>query len=190
MAVMTGRSSDEQLLAAIAAGDGASFASFYDRHLPLVLAYLMRQTRDPELCGDLAAEVFAAVMLGAERYQPQRDTAGPWLLGIARHKLLMSLRRGRIEARARQELRMQAAPIDDSDLDRILAIADGGAESLQALVRALPAAERDAVLAHVVEERSYREIAAELRCSEMVVRKRVSRGLARLRAQLRQDDRR
>jgi RNA polymerase sigma factor (sigma-70 family) len=185
MAVMIERSSDEQLLAAIGAGDGASFASFYDRHLPLVLAYLIRQTRDPELAGDLAAEVFAAVLLAAGRYQPQRDTAGPWLLGIARHKLLMSLRRGRIEARARQELRMQAAPIDDSDLDRILAIADGGAGPLEVLVRELPVAEREAVLARVVDERSYREIAAELRCSELVVRKRVSRGLQRLRAQLR-----
>ena len=36
----------------------------------------------------------------------------------------------------------------------------------------------------IVEERTYPEIAVELRCSEMVVRKRVSRGLSRLRRQL------
>lgn len=33
-------------------------------------------------------------------------------------------------------------------------------------------------------ERSYSEIAASLQCSEMVVRKRVSRGLARIRETL------
>jgi RNA polymerase sigma-70 factor (ECF subfamily) len=33
----------------------------------------------------------------------------------------------------------------------------------------------------ILDERSYPEIAAELRCSENVIRKRVSRGLARLR---------
>jgi RNA polymerase sigma-70 factor (ECF subfamily) len=48
----------------------------------------------------------------------------------------------------------------------------------------LPADERTAVRARIVEERNYREIALSLGCSELVVRKRVSRGLARLRAEL------
>jgi RNA polymerase sigma-70 factor (ECF subfamily) len=48
----------------------------------------------------------------------------------------------------------------------------------------LPAGERAAVSARVIEERDYGEIARSLGCSEMVVRKRVSRGLARLRAGL------
>jgi RNA polymerase sigma-70 factor (ECF subfamily) len=43
-----------------------------------------------------------------------------------------------------------------------------------------------AIEAHHLEERGYAEIAAELQCSESVVRKRVSRGLASLRTQLRQ----
>ena len=38
--------------------------------------------------------------------------------------------------------------------------------------------------AGVVDEHSYTEIAMALRCSEMVARKRVSRGLARMRARL------
>ncbi len=44
--------------------------------------------------------------------------------------------------------------------------------------------ERDAVRARVVDERTYASIAAEMRCSELVIRKRVSRGLARLRKSL------
>jgi RNA polymerase sigma-70 factor (ECF subfamily) len=36
----------------------------------------------------------------------------------------------------------------------------------------------------VVDERDYAEIAKDLRCSEAVVRKRVSRGLARMRDQM------
>ena len=49
------------------------------------------------------------------------------------------------------------------------------------LFERLPAALRDAVGARVLDERSYEEIASELRCSPAVVRKRVIRGLARLR---------
>ena len=50
------------------------------------------------------------------------------------------------------------------------------------LVAELPAEQRAAIAARVVDERAYGEIAQELRLSEQVVRKRVSRGLARLRA--------
>jgi len=48
----------------------------------------------------------------------------------------------------------------------------------------LPVDERAAVSARVIEERDYDDIAQSLGCSEMVVRKRVSRGLTRLRARL------
>ena len=175
---------DGELLAAIAARDPGAFSVFYERHLSVTLAYLIRETRDPELAGDLAAEVFAAVLLAAHRYKEQRLSAAPWVLGIARNKLLMSLRRGRIEARARRRLGFEPVALEDADLDRIVEIADRGAGRLTMLVDRLPDDERRAVLSRVVDERSYREIAAELECSEMVARKRVSRGLARVREQI------
>src|SRR5436305_11794282 len=98
------QASDERLLSALAACDGPAFAVFYRRHLPAVLAYLVRETRDPEVAADLAAEVFAAVLLASRRYRAQGSSAGPWVMGIAHKKLLMSLRRGRIESRARRRL--------------------------------------------------------------------------------------
>ncbi|CAA9498672.1 MAG: hypothetical protein AVDCRST_MAG53-2278 [uncultured Solirubrobacteraceae bacterium] len=52
------------------------------------------------------------------------------------------------------------------------------------LVSLLPQGQRHAVWARVVEEREYVDIARELRCSQSVVRKRVSRGLQGLRTQL------
>lgn len=177
-------SSDAELLSAIAARDGAAFAAFYRRHVPAVLAYLMRETRDPEAAADLAAEVFAAVLLSAGRYAEHGESAAPWVIGIARNKLLMSLRRGRVEARARQRLGFEAVALDDSDLDRVQQLAEDGRGPLAQLVEALPEHERIAVRSRVLDERPYREIAVQLHCSEMVVRKRVSRGLARMREQL------
>jgi DNA-directed RNA polymerase specialized sigma24 family protein len=52
----------------------------------------------------------------------------------------------------------------------------------------LPADERHAIHARVVKERSYREIADELQCSQLVIRKSVSRGLARAREELEKAD--
>ncbi len=178
--------SDAALLAAISGRDGAAFAVFYRRHLPAVLALLLRETRDREAAADLAAEVFAAVLLTAGRYAEQGESATPWVIGIARNKLLMSFRRGRVEARARHRLGFQAIALDEGDLERIEEVAQGGDGRLVALVEDLPEDERFAVRSRVLEERPYREIATELRCSEMVIRKRVSRGLARMRDQLKE----
>jgi RNA polymerase sigma-70 factor (ECF subfamily) len=175
---------DERLLSAVAGRDGQAFAAFYRRHLPAVLRFMLRETGDREVAADLAAEVFAAVLLSARSYRSHGESALPWVLGIARHKLLMSLRRGRVEARARRKLGFRPVAVDDADLERIERLADSAAGRLSELVAGLPEKERHAVQSHIVEERSYREIACELRCSELVVRKRVSRGLAHLREQM------
>jgi RNA polymerase sigma factor (sigma-70 family) len=175
---------DAALLAAIARRDGASFAVFYRRHVSTVLAYLMRETRDPEAAADLAAEVFAGVLLSAAKYSAQGESATPWVIGIARNKLLMSFRRGRVEARARHRLGFEAVALDDGDLDRITELATSGSGTLLRLVDDLPEDERLAIRSRVLDERPYREIATELRCSELVIRKRVSRGLARMRERL------
>ena len=181
-------SSDAALLSAIAARDGGAFSVFYRRHVPAVLAYLMRETRDPETAADLAAEVFAAVLLAAGRYTEQTESATPWVIGIARNKLLMSWRRGRVEARARHRLGFEAMPLSDGDLDQIAEVARGGSGSLLELVDSLPRDEQAAIRSRVLDERSYSEIATQLKCSEMVVRKRVSRGLARIREQLKETE--
>jgi RNA polymerase sigma-70 factor (ECF subfamily) len=165
--------SDQELLQAIARCDGAAFTIFYRRHLPRVVAYLVRETGDRELAADLAAEVFAAALAGARRYRATHDTALPWLLGIARNTVGASRRRGRVEARARRRLGFEPIMFEEPDIDRT-----------DELLGSLPAHERDAVRARVVDERTYASIAAEMRCSELVVRKRVSRGLARLRREL------
>ncbi len=49
------------------------------------------------------------------------------------------------------------------------------------LLDALPADQRAAVRARVIDGRDYAELAGELDCTELVVRQRVSRGLRTLR---------
>src|ERR1019366_5945225 len=71
---------DRDLLSAVAAGDEQAFAVFYRRYLPGVVAYLLRATDDREIAADLAAEVFAAVLLGARRYRARdAPSAAPWV---------------------------------------------------------------------------------------------------------------
>jgi Sigma-70 region 2 len=76
----TAERSDGELLSATAARDGRAFGHFYRRHLPAVVGYLVRETRDREVAADLTAEVFAAVLLSAGRFQARGDaSAAPWV---------------------------------------------------------------------------------------------------------------
>ena len=173
---------DEDLLARFVEGDAEAFVAFYQRHLPAVLGFFLRRTADRELTADLTAEVFAAALLAAERYRPGERPALAWLYGIAAHKLADSRRRGRVEDEARRRLALEPLTIDDADLARVGEMADSGAA--ETALQALPPAQRDSVLARVVDERPYAEIADQMRCSELLVRQRVSRGLRALRARM------
>src|SRR5450631_1160396 len=115
-----GTTTDGALLAAVRAGYGESFAVFYRRHLPAVLALLVRETADREVAADLAAEVFAAVLVSARRFRPRdAGSAWPWVRGITLNKLRESRRRGRVETRARRRLMLEPEALDDADLARV-----------------------------------------------------------------------
>lgn len=177
---------DDELLRRFADGDADAFVVFYRRHLAAVLAYFLRRTGNPELTADLTAEVFAAALLSAERYRPGERPALAWLYGIAAHKLADSRRNGRVEEAARRRLAMEPLVIDDEDLGRIEELAGAGDAALELAIESLPADQREAVFARVLDERPYPEIAAEMRCSELLARQRVSRGLRKLRLQMKE----
>lgn len=176
------RCSDEDLLRT-AAHDAQAFGRFYDRHEDAVLGFFRRSTGRADIAADLTAEVFAAALASLERFRPELGSARAWLFGIARHELAQTWRRGRVEAAARRRLGMEPTMLSDADLERIDELASVPHGSIS-LLEELPADQRMAVLGRVVEERDYAELAHELRCSELVVRQRVSRGLRTLRSRI------
>jgi RNA polymerase sigma factor (sigma-70 family) len=171
---------DDELLARSARAPDA-FGVFYERHERLVLGYFVRRLRDPELAADLAAETFAAALLSARKFRGNGAPASAWLLGIARHVLLGSVRKSRVQDKARRRLGMEPIVLDDDLLDRVARI------DTEALLSRLGPDQAEAVRARVLDDEDYRVIAARLRCSESVVRQRVSRGLATLRTILEEE---
>ncbi len=179
--VTPGNRSDSELLAATAT-DPEAFGAFYRRHVTAVLAYLVSRTGRTEVAADVCAETFARALERRDTFDPARGPARAWLFTIAHSVVVDSVRRGQVEARARQRLAMPARELTDEDLERIEELVDAASgPDATALVGDLPPDQREAVLARVVAERSYEEIAAELDVSEAVVRQRVSRGLSALR---------
>lgn len=179
----SGADRDGELVRAIAHGDEDAFVAFYRRYLPLVVRWSLRETGNRELAADLTAEVFAASLTAARRYRPGQASVAAWLLGIARNKLRESRRRRRVEESARRRASLEPWPLTDSDLERVDELASLD-EGVLALLEQLPEPMREALRGRIVQERPYEEIAAELRCSEAVVRQHVSRGLRRLKSQM------
>lgn len=138
------------------------------------------------MTADLTAEVFAAAFAAADRYRPDATTAAPWLFTIAQNTLVSSVRRGRVEEAARREIGIRAAVELNAGSVARLEHAVVGDAWVSDLLRRLPADQREAIRARVLEDRSYDEIAAELETSSLVLRKRVSRGLAQLRQEMKE----
>lgn len=179
---MDERTDDELLTERRPGLAGPAFAQFYERHERAVLAYFRRRTPTPELAADLAAETFAQALASRNRFKPRAKHANSsvaWLYGIAKNVLSHSLRRGQVERRARARLGLPTIELNDDAIDAILEMDTD--QGLQGALDALPAEQREAVHARIVDEREYTEIATALLCSEAVVRKRVSRGLTNLR---------
>jgi RNA polymerase sigma-70 factor (ECF subfamily) len=77
---------------------------------------------------------------------------------------------------------MERLELVDADIERINQL--GEATVAQAWVQRLAPDQRQAITAHVIDERGYAEIAQAEQITEAVVRKRVSRGLATLRRRM------
>ena len=173
------RLSDAELLARTAR-EPKAFGSFYRRHERLILRFLMSRWRVAELTADLAAETFASALEAADRFDPSRSegSAVPWLLTIARNTLLSSVRRGAVAEDARRRLGCEPLALSDDALVRV-ELRAGSELPLDQLLSDLPQNLRDAVVARVVEERDYDEIADQLGCSQQVVRSALLPALSR-----------
>jgi RNA polymerase sigma factor (sigma-70 family) len=173
---MSGEPSDEELLVS---GGARGFGLLYERRYRLIRGYLRRRIGPhPDLVLDLVAETFARALECREQFDSQRGPAVVWLLGIARNLLLDAIRRGRVDDESRRRLAMERILVHDDQLERA---ERESVSDLQRSLSKLPLAQREAVEQRVLHEESYVAIAKRVGCSEQVVRKRVSRGLAALR---------
>jgi RNA polymerase sigma-70 factor (ECF subfamily) len=146
-----------------------------------MLGFFLRRTASAEVAADLTAETFARALAGRDRFDAALGDPGAWLFGIASNLLASSARRGRVDDSTRRRLNMEPLELDDAAISRINEL---GSEPATAALADLPDEQRVAVAGRVLEERSYDELAAQLQCSQSVVRQRVSRGLRSLRNRL------
>jgi RNA polymerase sigma-70 factor (ECF subfamily) len=92
----------------VPAASGPGLLALYDRALPDVYGYLAARVRDRALAEDLTAETFLAAVR-AVKEDKVRELSIPWLMTVARNKLVDHWRRA-----ARDERTIQLAAEPDS----------------------------------------------------------------------------
>jgi RNA polymerase sigma factor (sigma-70 family) len=165
---------DQELLAATAAGDGEAFAMFWRRHTSTVMAFGIHHCASSEDVADLVADTFLAAFRAAGRYRAQAATATPWLLGIAtrltsnQHRALARWRRGN------QRVAGERPRFTGEEYEAVETAIDAARQAphVQAALRAMPVGERK-----VLELVAY----GQLRPSEAAVALGISPNAARLR---------
>lgn len=103
---------DVELIARLRS-DPAALEEFYRRHRTRVLEYAQRRCRQPADVADLVAATFLAALTSADRFDPRRGEAVPWLIGIASRQWGLLCR----AERKQQVLRAGAAPWTPSSDD-------------------------------------------------------------------------
>lgn len=118
-------------VAATVQGDDlrSTVAAFYDRSFPDVYRYLLRATAgDRRLTEDLAQETYLACVGAARRGERDAMTM-PWIIGVARHKLVDHYRRQSREQRKltlawnRRDDEASVAPFDLTEARALHALA-------------------------------------------------------------------
>jgi RNA polymerase sigma-70 factor (ECF subfamily) len=172
--------SDEELIAAVAAGDREAFGTLYRRRRADVYRFALHMTGVPPAAEDVAQEVFLTVIQDASRYEPGRAAVVAWLLGIARNHARRRLSERRFEPLPEpgREPGLLVDPAETVARSRHVA-------ELRRALGSLPVPYREAVVLCDLQELSYQDAAAAAGCAIGTVRSRLHRGRRLLASKLR-----
>jgi RNA polymerase sigma factor (sigma-70 family) len=156
-------------------GSESAFRTLVGRHLGLVQAAALRQVNRSALAEEAVQAVFILLARKARKLSRQTALAG-WLFQTTRFVALRTLRSEfRRQWREQEAVNMQELSRPDETWRRIAPELDEGLERLGR-------AERNAVLLRFFEDKNHQQVGSALGITEEAAKKRVNRGLDKLRA--------
>src|SRR6185436_2743862 len=164
----------EQALVEAAKQDPASFAALYEAHFGRIYAFIAHRVRDPSVAEDLTAEVFRHALAAIGRFEWRGLPFSSWLYRIAANEIADHAAKA---TRERGSVAVDEPSRDESELIEHRA-------TLFRLVDDLPVDQRRVIVMRFAEERSVREVAADLGRSEAAVKQLQWRALQTLRSRM------
>jgi RNA polymerase sigma-70 factor, ECF subfamily len=133
----------------------AAFRAFYDRALPVVYGYFFKRCGgNMELATELTQETFASAVR-ALRHGAQVEAPLPWIVTIARRRLVDHYRRARRFTESTNHLRLEVIEVGP-------AFTSASEVRLWAALAELPANHRLVLLLRYVDDLAVAEVAHEL----------------------------
>jgi RNA polymerase sigma-70 factor (ECF subfamily) len=170
--------SDEALFAGFASGDPDAAAAFVQRVEHKVYGLALAIVHDPTDAQDVAQEALVRAWRFAASFDERRGSVMAWLLGITRNVALDSVR-----GRGRRPEAVGEAPqwiMDPSDVGDEAERHDEAARVI-ALMRELPASQREALVAVTLYGLTTREVSERAAIPHGTVKTRVRLALRKLR---------
>lgn len=171
---------DRVLLERAAEGDREAFAQLYDRHVRAVYWQAFRVVRDADLAEDVAQEAFVVAWRRLRAVRLVDASVLPWLLVTSRQCALNAARSARRRRAEELDERLPAGEDVETAVEAELARVE-----IDAAVAALGETDRRLYELCIDGDHTYEQAAAALGVSHAVVRNRLHRLRARLRADLR-----
>jgi RNA polymerase sigma factor (sigma-70 family) len=190
------RAQEAQLARRAAEGDGAAFATLYDRYEQRIFTFCQRLTGSADDAADATQEAFVSMLERLPRLTDRDLNFGAYLFTTARHSAYRVM-----------EKRRKAEPTDvlpergasgggfgagmdpdqgdpEEDPER-KALVEGQQEQVRAAHARLPERQREVLVLRELEEMSYDEIAAIMDMNRNSVAQLISRARIKLRDELR-----
>jgi RNA polymerase sigma factor (sigma-70 family) len=176
---------DQELWRRASDGDAAAFGELFDRHATAVYNHLFRRTANWTEAEDLTSAVFLQAWRSRGKVAIDRESALPWLLGVANHVLRNSRRAARRYHAALARIAPDTLSAHDH-ADSVAAAVDDERRmaELQLAISALPRPEREVVELCTWSGLDYPAAAVALGVPLGTVKSRMHRARRRLAASL------
>jgi len=172
---------DQDLISSMKSGDHKAFEELYGRYWPEVYTMIYRRIGDREITKDIVQDIFINLWRYRDRIIAERSLA-PWLNVIAK-KQAISWYRKQVAGRQRDQLYQEneaivVPPTTALETKELQDLLDREIDQMPVNMKLSFRLSR-------YENKSIKEIAAELSLSEQTVRNNISMALERLRLQTR-----
>jgi RNA polymerase sigma-70 factor (family 1) len=174
--------SDKELLQNIALGNEQAFQMLFNRHWKSLFSFVYRLTRDEDQTKDILQDVFLYLWNNRENLYAGESFL-PYLNTVARNNVMSAFRRDKVRLQG-VEVLSEAVKLSDSSDEQLLL--KEVTQTVDAELSKMPVNMRQCFRLSRYEDKSIREIAAELKLSEQTVKNNISEALRRLRISVEQ----